>query len=224
MVDPTPAAPQEPPKAPAAPAAPEPPKQPAAPAAPAEPLAKPAEPPAAKPGEPAPNAKEEPPKPPAEPTKLELKLPEGSLLDAAHLEKTVAFAKERGLSTEQAQAIVERDHANLAAFVESQKTQLSQQGERWLTEAKADKEVGGDAFPKNVELARRVVEKFGNDSLKRALDDSLLGNNPEVVRFLTRIGKAMSEDQFVRAPASAGSSVKKAPEEVLYGDQKSKEK
>jgi hypothetical protein len=44
------------------------------------------------------------------PEKYDLKLPEASLLDASHVEKLTAFAKERGLSNDEAQALLEREN------------------------------------------------------------------------------------------------------------------
>ena len=67
-----------------------------------------------KPADPA-AAKTEPKKEekPAVPEKYDLKAPEGSLLAEPMLEKIAAFARERGFSQEQAQAMVEHESASL---------------------------------------------------------------------------------------------------------------
>src|SRR3972149_1235780 len=46
---------------------------------------------------------------PVVPQKYELKLPEGSQLDQARIDSLSAYAKEKGLSNEQAQAILDRE-------------------------------------------------------------------------------------------------------------------
>ncbi len=68
----------------------------------------------------------------------------------------------------------------------------------------------------NVELAKRVVDRFGTDPLKKSLSESGLGNHPELVRLLVRIGKSMSEDQLVIA-GHKPSETKKSAADILFG-------
>ena len=154
---------------------------------------------------------------PVAPEKYELKLPEGSKLDASHLERIAADAKARGLSQEDAQAEVERNSKAQEAFAKQQDEQVKVYLEKLATEAKADKEIGGEAFVKNSELAKRVVDRFGTEEFKKALNDSGLGNHPELIRVFHRIGKIMSEDQLV-LPGTQQKSEKKPAAEVLYGE------
>lgn len=148
------------------------------------------------------------------PEKYDLKLPAGSLLDAQALERTATFAKENGLTNKEAQAILERESASIASYVESQREALAEKTKEWVETVKNDKEIGGEGFNKTVEMAKRVVDRYGSDSLKQALNDSGLGNHPELVRFVARIGKAMTEDQLI-LPGSQPAG-KKSPEETFY--------
>ncbi len=148
------------------------------------------------------------------PDKYDLKLPDGSLLNAKATEEIASFAKEKKLTQEEAQAILERESALLASYVDSQKQQLAQQQKEWVESIKTDKELGGDGFNKNIEMAKRVVDRYGTDSFKKALNDSGLGNHPELVRFVSRIGKIMSEDQLV-IPGTQ-STGKRSLEEIFY--------
>jgi hypothetical protein len=47
-----------------------------------------------------------------------------------------------------------------------------------------------------------VIGTFGSDEVHRFLHDTGFGSHPAVVRFLSRIGKAMSEGSFVMPNAS----------------------
>lgn len=154
---------------------------------------------------------------PAVPEKYELKLPEGSQLDAAHVEKVAAYAKERGLSNEQAQAVLERESQAVSGFIEGSQNQLKEQSTKWVEELKQDKDVGGDSFNKSAELAKRFVSRFGDDSLKDALDQTGLGNHPGLFKMIVRAAKLMSEDQLV-LPNAQPSAEAKRPEDVLYGN------
>lgn len=148
------------------------------------------------------------------PDKYDLKLPDGSLLDAKATEKVSSFAKEMKLTQTEAQAVLERESALLASYVDNQKQHLAQQQKEWVESVKVDKELGGDNFNKNIEMAKRVVDRYGTDSFKKALNDSGLGNHPELVRFVSRIGKAMSEDQLVLPGTSPAG--KKSLEDIFY--------
>ena len=130
------------------------------------------------------------------PDKYDLKLPADSVLEASHVEKIAAFAKERGLSNEQAQAILNRDSEQASAFHGSQLALVDRQRKEWLDTSKADKEFGGEAFPANVELANRVIARYGSDTLRSQLDETGLGNHPEFLRMMVKLGKSMDEDHL----------------------------
>ena len=134
----------------------------------------------------------------AAPEKYDFKLPEGSKLSKAEVDEVAAFSKEQGLSQEQAQKILERESKLADGRDAKNLAQLQEATVQWLEAAKADKEIGGEAFPKHAELAKRVVERFGTKEFKDELNRTGLGNHPELVRVFTRIGKSMSDDQFVQ--------------------------
>lgn len=163
--------------------------------------------------------KEEPKPPETPPARVvpetyTLKLPEGSKLDAAHLQTVSEFSKKNGLTQTEAQAILERDNAIQTA--QAQKTDQTVKAviEGWKTTSTADKEIGGDNLARNVELGKRVLDKFGPE-LKKLLDETGYGNHPDVIRTFKRLGEAMSEDQLVAAPTQSGG--KKSLEEIMYG-------
>lgn len=153
------------------------------------------------------------PEAPAVPEKYDLKLSEGSLLDANALEEVSKYAKELKLTQEQAQTVLAEREEAVASFVEKQKSV-------WAEQSKADKEIGGEGLAANVHLSSRVLNRFGSPELKAELDRTGYGNSPEVIRLLTRIGKAMSDDQLVTpGPQTAG---KPPIEERFYGSSKEK--
>lgn len=155
---------------------------------------------------------------PKAPEKYDLKIPEGSPLDATHLERTAAFAKERGLSNEEAQALLERDNKTVAGYLDGQKKLVEDERKAWLTTAKSDKEIGGDNHGRKVELAQRVIARFGTEALQDVLKRTGFGDYPELVRVFSRIGEAMSEDQLILPGATPGD--KKSPEDILYDKSK----
>ena len=153
------------------------------------------------------------------PTAYELKLPEGSLLDESAVERTVSYAKERGLTNEQAQAILEREHGAVASYVEAQTKALQTKATAWVAEIKADKEIGGEKFNENVELAKRVIQKHAPENLKKVLNETGLGNHPDLVRMLVSIAKGGAEDKMV-IPGAQPAGKPKSTAEILFPPEK----
>lgn len=196
---------------PAAAPAPTPPAAPA-PAAPADP-AQPA-PPAPAPTDPSAPNQDDPAKPNDEPVtgapeKYELAAPEGYELEP---ETTAAFegiARELNLTNDQANKLVPLG-AQLVAKVEAKQAEAHQQQvAKWAEDTKADKEIGGEKFDASLATALKARDRFATPELKDLMDQTGLGNHPEVVRLFHRIGTAISDDTFVQA-ASAGGSPKSA--------------
>lgn len=139
-------------------------------------------------------------------------LSEDNVLPKEEIEKIVQFGKEQGFSKKQVQAAIDRENDSISSKIEG----LAVKSDEWVKQISLDKELGGENFNKSAELAKRVVQKFGSEELKKILRDSYFGNHPEVIRIFSRIGKAMSADELVLSgeiPAR-----KKTTAELLYGE------
>lgn len=136
---------------------------------------------------------------PAQPQQqaYDLKLPQGSSLDAAHLDEVKAMAKELGLSQEAAQRLVERDNALLSKSAEQNQAMVSEKVSQWAEQAKADKEIGGVNLQSSITDAKTALDRFGTPEFKGMLNQSGVGNHPELIRLLSKVGKAMREDKMV---------------------------
>lgn len=141
-------------------------------------------------------------KPEGAPEKYEFKAVEGAEVGAETLAEFSEVAKDLGLSQDAAQKILDRMAPSIARrqaeAVETARVQ-------WADAARADKEFGGDKLPENLAVAKKALDAFGTPELRTLLNESGLGNHPEVIRVLYRAGKAISEDGIVagtRAPQS----------------------
>jgi glutamyl/glutaminyl-tRNA synthetase len=156
---------------------------------------------------------------PTVPEKYELKIPEGSFIKATRLDEIAAEARARGLSNEQAQELVEREHGAIHGYIENS---VAESKQAWLQAAQTDKEIGGDRFNESAEMAKRAVDHFGSPAFKQALEDTGLGNHPELIRVFRRVFEAaLADGKLERAAPSAGA--KKSLAERLYGDSEKKE-
>lgn len=121
-------------------------------------------------------------------------VPEGMELNSALLEQAVPVFQELGLTQEQAQKLIDIQAAEVQAAGERQVDTFNQLLQDWLAESKADKEIGGDKFEQTVKVAQNAISKFGTPELKQLLDQHGVGNHPEMIRFMARVGATLKED------------------------------
>jgi hypothetical protein len=67
----------------------------------------------------------------------------------------------------------------------------------WVAKAKADPELGGDKFDANLAVAKKAIDRFAAPDFKTYLNETGLGNHPEMLRMLLKVGQAISEDKHV---------------------------
>lgn len=126
--------------------------------------------------------------------------PEGVELDATVLDEFKGAAKELNLSQAQAQSVVDLGVKLQQSFTEKSNEATDTLIAGWAEAAKADKEIGGDAFEQNLALAKKATDTFGSDEFKaELLEKYRLGDHPEFIRLMVKVGKAISEDTLVPA-------------------------
>jgi len=127
--------------------------------------------------------------------------PEGFTIDETELNEFTEYAKSKGISPEVYKELIDK-HASIITTIsekteEARKAEAKAQSSEWLKELKADPELGGADFGKNMSYARKAMDTFGGEPFKQTLIDAGLGNNPTVIKALYNIGKAVSEGEFV---------------------------
>lgn len=171
--------------------------------------------------DPKPNADDKPAEPkPAEgaPEKYEFKAPEGQEYDAKVVESFSEAAKKANLTQEKAQALLDEMSPVLAARTAEQ-VQAVQNG--WVEASKTDKEFGGEKLQENLAICKKAMDEFATPETRKLLEDTGLGNHPEVIRLLFRVGKAISEDKVVTGSGPGSGTVDAA--KVLYNNTPTKE-
>ena len=131
-------------------------------------------------------------------------------------------AKELDLPQEAAQKVIDK----VAPVMQAQQAKMVEQVKiDWANDAKADQEFGGENLNANLEVAKSSLKAFGTDALKSLLQESGLGNHPEVIRFMYRAGKAISEDGYVGNSQGANAKGSNVPKDfngianALYSNQ-----
>lgn len=143
---------------------------------------------------------------PKAPEKYEaFKLPEGATLDEGLAKEFEGVAREAGLDQGKAQKVIDLG-GKLAAKLQADITAKVEAAQKsWADASKADAEFGGAKFDENLGVAKKAIATFATPELSKLLNESGLGNHPEVIRLFWKVGQAISEDKLVagsKAPAS----------------------
>jgi hypothetical protein len=132
--------------------------------------------------------------------------PEGVTLEPETLEAFKAQAKELKLDQASAQKFVdmavELQQKNATQFAQ----QLVDYRAGLRESVKTDEEIGGPAMTDKLKVAVAAREQFGTPALKELLDESGLGDHPEVIRFFYRVGTQTGDHTFINPgkPVSQG--------------------
>ena len=134
-------------------------------------------------------------------------------------------AKELDLPQEAAQKVLDK----VAPVIQArQAEQVEKARVEWAEDSKSDEEFGGETFNSNLEVAKTALNAFGTEPFKQLLSESGLGNHPEVIRFMYRAGKAISEDSYVVNSQGASAKGNGIPKDfngianALYSNQQNK--
>jgi hypothetical protein len=125
------------------------------------------------------------------------KAPDGVTLDAEVAKEFEAFAREANLPQDKAQKGFDIGLKLQQRFAAQTQAQVAKVHEGWAQQAQADKEYGGEKLQENLAIAKEGMKAFATPEFVQWLNDSKLGNHPEMNRVFFRIGKAMKEDKIV---------------------------
>lgn len=129
------------------------------------------------------------------PAEIELKPPEGVEVDAEVMNSIKALAKEKGLTSEQAQKLLDSHVAAQGRFVQNTRDQWAKTQKAWRDELTADSEVGGQKLQESLKQAGLGLKRIGSQKLLDLLNDTGLGNHVEVIRAFARVEKLFAEDK-----------------------------
>jgi len=137
-------------------------------------------------------------------------IPEGMELDETALADALPLFKELELTQEQSQKVIDLYAKQVQAGSQMQTDNFNQLMNDWREQSKNDSEFGGDKYDENVKVAQHAISKYGTPELKQLLNDHGVGNHPEMVRFMVKVGRTLSED----VPGNIGDTTSNADDAV----------
>lgn len=150
------------------------------------------------------------------PEDYDFSMPEGVIIDDGTLGDLKSLSKDLGLSQEQAQKIADLGVQQSQRWAEQQIEYAKQARAEWAEQVRADKEIGGMSLEENLTSARAAIKEFGTPDLVNLLNETGLGNHPEVIRTFYKIGKMIGNDTLV--PGGRNTNEPLDPAKRLYNN------
>lgn len=120
-------------------------------------------------------------------------LPEDHGLDDDFIKNFNKLAHDNNILPTQAKAMMEYYRGEVE---KEDKTYLEERAQAQTKAEATLKAEWGEGFDKNLFKAQQVVKTFGDDGITQFLDETGLGNEPAVIKFLAKIGESLNEDTF----------------------------
>jgi hypothetical protein len=146
----------------------------------------------------------------------EFTMPNGVEVDEEAMAVFLPMIKEFDLDQGQAQRLVDMYTNQVVATAEAQRTAYEDRVSGWLDRGASDKEIGGDKADEALSLANKAMREFGSNSLKASMDETGVGNHPEMIRFMSRVGRAIGEDKIIPGDGMVGT---KTRAEIMFPGQ-----
>lgn len=151
---------------------------------------------------------------PEVPEKYEFNAPEGVEFDEELTGQLSEVCRELRLPQEGAQKFADMGVALMqkqqAAIQENHRALV----DGWAKTAEKDPEIGGNAFKESIQVAQDVLRQYGSPEFTNLLNETGLGNHPEMIRLLTKVGKLVGEDS---TPQGDAPSTDKARADLIFG-------
>lgn len=147
----------------------------------------------------------------------ELKFPDGVIVDEASSKSFVDIVNEFGIPRTAVAKLIDLQQKTMLANSEAGSRDWAKMQEDWAAEVMKDAEIGGQNWPKVQTQIGGLLDKYGSPELRQAFDLTGAGNNPHVVRFMSKVAAVLSEGGFI-STNSAGAG-ERSPAEILYPNQ-----
>lgn len=151
----------------------------------------------------------------------EFTAPEGLELNPAIMPELGEVFRELNLPQDKAQGVLNKLLAIQAKAegtpeqqIEAQNSQIAEINAQLAEQSRNLPELGGENFNRTMEIAGKVMAKFGTTEFRELINYTAVGSHPEFVKFIHAIGSAMSDDVFENGGAAPGGQ--KTPAERLW--------
>jgi len=142
---------------------------------------------------------------------------EGASVDPEVASDFAAVVNEFGIPRNAIAKLVALQEKVMTANSEAGSRAWSETQDKWTEEVQKDPEIGGQKWPEVQGRIGQLLDTYGSPELREAFDLTGAGNNPHIVRFMSKVAHILNESGFISA--NPGNSPAKSAAEILYPNQ-----
>src|SRR3990172_1633324 len=136
-----------------------------------------------------------------------VKLPEGFTVDEPTMTSFLEVMNDRELSAaDRAQKLIDLQASVLTQASEANSKAWDELQETWKGEVKADPEIGGAKFDLTVSNISKLLDQYGSKETRDAFSLTGAGNNPHIVKFMSKLATQLTEGNPVLGNPGATST------------------
>ena len=124
------------------------------------------------------------------------KMPDGVEVNEELMGEFSGIAKDLNLTQDQAQTLVDLQTREMQKMMQAQVDSWNATRDEWVTNSKNDSEFGGANFEASIATMSKAIDAFGGDAFRNVLDETGMGDHPEILRFIYKVGLAVGEDRI----------------------------
>lgn len=147
-----------------------------------------------------------------------LTFPEGIQVDEAARDEFLGILNNRELTpAAQAQALVDLQVKLAQQASETGSNAWTELQTKWVDEVKADPDIGGDKLEPILTSIGKAIDDYGTPELREVFAITGAGNNPHVIKFLSKLASAVNEGTHIQGkPGGTGERTEDDVAERLY--------
>lgn len=132
--------------------------------------------------------------------------PEEFPIDEKLVEKALPLMRRHEFTQEDGQEFVDLVTDMRKAELEQMTVDAQEQSASWKKEILADPDFGKDeeVYAQSIDEADRALEKYGDATTRKAMDDLGISNHPGLFRLLVRMGRAIGPGKIITPDSAAG--------------------
>lgn len=147
----------------------------------------------------------------------EIKFADGTAVQPEMGQAFADVVNEFGIPRNAVAKLLDLQQKTMLANSEAGSRDWAKTQEEWTAEVMKDAEIGGSNWPKVQTQIGGLIDKYGSPELRQAFDLTGAGNNPHIVRFMSKVASVLSESGFISSNQSG--SAEKTAAELLYPNQ-----
>lgn len=138
-------------------------------------------------------------------------------IDPALGDEFAAIVNEHGIPRDVAAKLISLQEKAMLANSETSSRAWTETQDKWAKDVQNDPEIGGTNLAPTMGKIGQLLDTYGSAEVRQAFDLTGAGNNPHIVKFMSKVANVLSESGFISSALAPQGE--KSAAEILYPNQ-----